>query len=178
MENIFYKLANPDEELLQILALQKANSLLSVASEEKLTEGFVTVEHTFELLKNMNEACQHCIAKDGKTVVGYALSMVKSFGNDIEVLKPMFDEINTLFPAKNYLVMGQICIDKNYRKLGIFKGLYRFMQQQYNSRFEVLITEIDKLNTRSMAAHRAIGFETIKEYSSGGQDWALVAWEW
>lgn len=175
---IQYKLAGTNDELAQILALQQANSITTITSEEKQTEGFVTVQHTFDLLKNMNDACRHCIAKDGDRVVGYALSMVQSFGNQIEVLKPMFDEINRLLPGKNYLVMGQICIDKNYRKLGIFKGLYRFMQQQYNNRFDLLITEIDTLNTRSMAAHASIGFITLKEYSAGGQDWALVAWEW
>ena len=176
--DIDYKLANINDELTQILKLQQANSISTITSEEKQSEGFVTVQHTFDLLKNMNDACQHCIAKDGDDVVGYALSMVQSFGDQIEVLKPMFDEINRLLPSKNYLVMGQICIDKNYRKLGIFKGLYQFMQQEYNNRFDLLITEIDKLNTRSMAAHAAVGFITLKEYSSGGQDWALVAWEW
>jgi len=70
MENIIYKKAISDEELHQILTLQKINRPMVLSEEIKLSEGFLTVQHTFELLKAMNDACAHTIAKsNGKSLV-------------------------------------------------------------------------------------------------------------
>lgn len=87
---IVYKIADNNQELHQILELQQQNILSSITPEEKQTEGFVSVHHTFELLTAMNNKCAHIVAKNNNRVVGYALSMVKDFKNDIDVLKPMF----------------------------------------------------------------------------------------
>ena len=66
-----------------------------------------------------------------KTVVGFALVMLSNFRNEIEVLIPMFERIDELVPKdKTYVIMGQICVDKNYRKQGIFRGLYDFYRTQ------------------------------------------------
>ncbi len=44
--------------------LQQTNLYRNVSTEEKLAEGFVTVEHTYELLDQMHKVCSHSIAKD------------------------------------------------------------------------------------------------------------------
>lgn len=77
----------------------------------------------------MNDACPHTLAMDGEQVVGYALTMLESFRNEIPILTPMFETADRLLPTKNYLAMGQICIDKPYRGQGLFKGLYRFYKE-------------------------------------------------
>lgn len=48
---ISYKKATTDEELYQIIELQRLNIPASISDEEKLIEGFVSVSHSFELLK-------------------------------------------------------------------------------------------------------------------------------
>ena len=164
-----------DEELRQILRLQKNNLPKAISLEEKTKEGFVTVSHTLDLLKRMQEACPHTIVKDGQNVIGYALSMHPSFGQEIEVLKPMFREIKALIPnGQSYIVMGQICIAKPYRGQGVFRKLYRKMSALVQHDFDAIITEVDSSNTRSLQAHYAIGFKDLKCYSSGGQDWHLI----
>ena len=90
---ITYTRCTKISELEQILILQKTNLPQSLSENEQQSEGFVTVHHDFDLLKRMNDACPHTIAKDGDKVVGYALSMHPKFGNEIEVLVPMFTEI-------------------------------------------------------------------------------------
>lgn len=180
---ITYTLSTSEEELKQILNLQQRNLPGSVSEAEQKTEGFVTVKHDLELLKAMHDTCPHILAKDGDTVVGYALSMHPDFGEQIEVLKPMFKEIYTILKAPqpmpqhvrhNYIVMGQICIDKAYRKQGVFRNLYATMKAQLSPTFSAIITEVDATNERSLNAHCAVGFEELGRYIAGGQEWVLI----
>ncbi|PXX31521.1 GNAT family N-acetyltransferase [Arenibacter sp. ARW7G5Y1] len=173
--DIIFKRCSTKTELRQILNLQQKNHLQNINVDEKQKEGFVTVSHTLELLTEMNAACPHIIAKDQDKVVGYALCMHPRFGNDIEVLKPMFKEINSVIPkAEPFMVMGQICIDKEYRRKGIFRKLYETMKNSLQPEFTSIVTEVDATNLRSLEAHYAVGFEELKTYHAGGQDWKLI----
>lgn len=106
-----YGRATSEDELAQILELQRCNLPRHITEREKEQEGFVTVLHTYEVLERMNAICGHIIAKDGNKVVGYALCTHSSFSEDIDVLRPMFTQIAlTSDPGEKYVVMGQICI--------------------------------------------------------------------
>jgi hypothetical protein len=179
MKTVLYKRSSTLDELEQIRTLQLQNSSQNITSEEKLQEGFVTVQHTVALLEQMNTACAHIIAKDGEKVVGFALVMLSSFRNEIEVLIPMFERIDSLVSAgKSYVIMGQVCVDKNYRKQGIFRGLYDFYKTQLQQEFDFLITEVAAINLRSMSAHENIGFKTIDSYEEDGINWNIMLWDW
>ncbi|MDP3681861.1 MAG: GNAT family N-acetyltransferase [Flavobacterium sp.] len=179
MKPILYKRASTLNELEQIRALQLQNSSQNISSEEKLQEGFVTVQHSVALLEQMNSACAHIIAKDNDAVVGFALVMLSGFRNEIKALIPMFERIDELVPKdKTYVVMGQICVDKNYRKQGIFRGLYHFYREELQHQFDYLITEVAAINLRSMQAHEAIGFKIIDTYNEDGIVWNIVLWDW
>lgn len=150
----------------------------SISEVEKQKEGFVTVQHSFELLKIMNNKCAHIIAKSEDRVVGYALSMVKDFKDDIDVLKPMFNNIEKNIPSTvQYIAMGQICVDKAFREQGVFRGLYNKMKEALNLEYDAIITEVDKTNTRSLSAHLAIGFKTLYSYRFNNQDWVILKWD-
>jgi len=172
-----YFRASTDDELQQILQLQRANLAINISSETKQKEGYVTVEHDFELLKRMNNSCPHTIAKDGDKIIGYALSMDNQFQNEIEVLRPMFEQLR-LHPVasklNNFLVMGQVCIDKEYRGKGVFRGLYNFMKQQNIPPYASIVTEIDVLNKRSLEAHYAVGFKRLLQYEVQNKMWVVV----
>ena len=179
MKTVLYKRASTLDELERIRLLQLQNSSQNITSEEKLQEGFVTVQHTVALLEQMNTACAHIIAKDGEKVVGFALVMLSSFRNEIEVLIPMFERIDALIPTgKSYVIMGQVCVDKNYRKQGIFRGLYHFYRTQLQQDFNFLITEVAAINLRSMSAHEAVGFKVIDSYEEDGITWNIMLWDW
>ena len=178
MENteITYCRASTDEELLQILKLQKQNLPDSLSNVERQQEGFLTVVHTFDILKKMNNCCPHVIAKHDENVVGYALCMHPKFAHEIEVLKPMFVEIEKIISGSSrYIIMGQICIDKAYRKMGLFRGLYNFMQSELNESYDSIITEVDSANVRSLNAHLAVGFKTIKDYKENSKNWKIIS---
>ncbi|MEZ4954138.1 MAG: GNAT family N-acetyltransferase [Saprospiraceae bacterium] len=176
---IDYNTVKADQDLHQILHLQARNLPQNITDEEARTQGFVTVHHDFDLLKRMNEPYPHVVAWDEGQVIGYALVMLRSFQNDIPVLVSMFQKIDDTFykgeklGEAKYFVMGQVCIDKNYRGQGVFAGLYREMQRQMRPYFDYIITEVDKRNTRSLRAHEKVGFEKVQEYRSG-VDWVIL----
>ncbi|MFH4966696.1 GNAT family N-acetyltransferase [Gaetbulibacter sp. M240] len=177
MEAVYFKSADSSGELHQILELQRANLRNNLPINVQQAEGFVTVEHDFNLLEAMNNSCPHTIAVSNSKVVGYALSMTTDFKDQIEVLKPMFSQIELVVPKTlNYIVMGQVCVSKEYRKKGVFRGLYNKMKKVLGDTYTAVITEVDQKNTRSLVAHQAVGFEKLKTYISNNQDWELIIW--
>ena len=181
---IIYTTAQNNTELQQILDLQWINLPQNISSKEAKEQGFVTVHHDMELLAAMNVPHPHVIAKDGDKLVGYTLVMLKEFGNKVPILLPFFEKINGLtyrgerLRDVSYFVMGQVCVDKNYRGKGIFAGLYRQMKKEMSSHFQYVITEIATRNIRSIRAHEKVGFETVHIYSTEVEKWAIVSWDW
>jgi len=172
---ISYKRASLKVELEQILQLQYDNLPSVVSEETKKKEGFVTVHHDFNILDRMNEVCPHIIATVDEKVVGYALCMHPKFGNEIAVLGPMFTEIQRILGVKEkFIAMGQVCVDKAYRRKGVFRELYSYMLEEIQPEFSCIITEVDIQNIRSLEAHYAVGFKLLSRYQSGGHEWELI----
>ena len=181
---IHFKPAESPEELEGILSLQRSNLPKNITAAEKSEQGFVTVNHSFEQLAEMNAIAPHLIAKDGEQVVGYILAMSKASKALVPVLVPMFNQFDGLnFGGKpvsslEYLVIGQICVDKSYRGQGIFDRMYSAYGEVFSERFDFAITEIAVSNVRSINAHQRVGFEVIHEFSDKTDDWAIVALDW
>ncbi len=150
----------------------------AVSYMEKQSEGFVTVSHTYAILKQMSDACPHIIAKDGDLVVGYALVMLKEFRDEISVLSAMFETAAELLGDKRYVAMGQICVSKEYRKQGIFRGMYNFYKEELEHQFDCLLTEVATTNTRSLEAHKSVGFQILQTQITDGVSWELINWDW
>jgi len=175
---IKYQLTSTNEELEQIIALQQKNLPLHISTNEKNEQGFVTIQHTLALLTKMHTAHPHVIAKHNDTVVGYALCMLQEFRNEIPMLIPMFNLIDTAIKKQNedinYMVMGQVCVDKEYRKQGVFRALYTYMKKNISKEYTAIITEVDVGNVHSSNAHKSVGFEVLKEYQSNNQNWEII----
>lgn len=101
--------------------------------------------------------------------------MSRKFRNDITVLAPMFSEIDTSeIGRSNYLIMGQVCVTKNFRSKGVFRGLYAHMTKVFSETFDYIVTEINVKNTRSINAHKSIRFKELIRYNFEGETWAIV----
>jgi ribosomal protein S18 acetylase RimI-like enzyme len=174
--------ANTDEDLRGILSLQNENHFSNVTPEVALTQGFVTVKHDFETLKIISGEYRHVIAKDNDAVVGYTLVMLKEYGSQVRELVSMFKLLDSLsykdatIGDQKYMVMGQVCVDKNYRGQNIFYALYEKLKEDMKKDFQFIITEIANRNTRSMRAHAKVGFETIHSYidPDTNENWNVV----
>lgn len=167
-----------------ILALQQANLRKNVPAHVQIEQGFVTVEHDPDVLTRMNQAAPSIIAKDGGTVIGYALTMLPEFGTDVPELLPLFDLINTLsYDGKplqdfSWYVMGQVCVADGYRGQQIFDRMFQHHKEVYGNHYQLLITDISANNTRSLRAHARVGFKSLHEFydSAIGETWVVVAW--
>ncbi|HLY70227.1 MAG TPA: GNAT family N-acetyltransferase [Puia sp.] len=182
---ITYSLANSKNDLEGILRLQNENLPGSLTPAEIKSEGFVTVHHRYEQLEKMNEWEKHLVAKHKDRVIGYLLAMTKHTKSDIPVLVPMFGEFDSIayngkkIAACNYLVVGQVCIDKAYRGRGVLDECYRAYKKIYEQKYDFAITEIAATNSRSLKAHARIGFKQIHSFQGPhGEVWIVVIWDW
>jgi len=182
---IVYATANGRRDLEGILALQKSNLARNLTSRDMLNQGFVTVDHTYDQLENLNNYERHVIARDDDRVIGYVLAMTSHSKFDIPVIIPMFRVFDSILyggrkvTEYKYLVVGQVCIDKEYRGRGIFDECYAAYKTFYGGKYDFAITEIAKTNHRSLNAHKRIGFKEIHSYfSPDNSEWIIVLWDW
>lgn len=181
---MYVKLAETENELLQIIELQNRNHFNNVTDEERENEGFVTVQHDIQTLTIMNNQAQQIIAIDNEKVVGYALVMLSSAKHLIPILTPMFETFESIiYHSKklsdhSYYAMGQVCIAKSHRGKGVFKAMYSKHKEAYSSQFNLCLTEVSSSNLRSMNAHKKIGFKTIHTFKDLTDEWNILLWDW
>ena len=168
-------------DLEDIIGLQAKNTPALLNKNEMEKEGFITVVHDLNLLGEMNFPIPHTIAKKENELAGYALVMDPKFKERIPVLAPMFQQIERLaykgqsLTVAPYVVMGQICIAKEFRGQGLFKELYNNLKKRLKGHYQLLITEVSARNERSLNAHKSVGFNNLYSFSvEGGDDWELV----
>lgn len=140
------------------------------------------MEHDPQVLSRMNQAAPSIIAKDGDTVVGYALTMLPEFGADVSELLPLFALIHSLTyqekPIRHYpwYVMRQVCVAEGYRGQQVFDRMFQHHKEVYSNRFQLLITDISANNARSLRAHKRVGFELVHPFHDPaiGETWVIV----
>ena len=176
-------LASSEKHLNQILALQLQNHKTTVNKSQKEKEGFVTVRHDIDMLTSISGDLKHVIAVSEGSVVGYALVMQRSARNKVPILIPMFEQFDQIrFKERevskiNYIVMGQVCVAKEYRSMGIFRKMYKHLADYLRPHFELILTDIDLKNKRSIEAHKACGWIDVAQYHAQNSDWQIVGLE-
>lgn len=183
MQIIQLDIARSEEDLYQILGLQKLNLKTEISAQTKKEQGFLTVNHKIEELRLMHQSTPQIVARNDGQIVAFALAMLPELGKLISDLKPMFDILSGLawnskdLETYRYYVMGQICVDANFRGQGVFDKLYQKHKEVYSPEYELLVTEISTSNTRSQRAHERVGFRTIHEHVDHVDEWNVVVWE-
>jgi ribosomal protein S18 acetylase RimI-like enzyme len=171
-------------DLLGISTLQKLNLRKNIDDETANSQGFLTAEYTLDYLKAMHNVLPSVIAKDGDSVVGYALVTTKEVRNGHDLIADLFNVIDTksykgqLLKEVNYVVVGQLCVAEAYRGQGLVKKLYDYYRDYLSSEYEYLITDVAQANKRSLNAHKKSGFQVIDTLVYGGIGWDIVLWDW
>lgn len=185
MAPLVYTTSKSKKDLSGIIELQKNNLAVNLTTDEILSQGFVTVIHSLEDLQHMNAIEQHIICKDDEIVVAYLLAMTPQSQKDIPVLIPMFELFKTVLhkgkavSLYNYIVVGQVCVDKAYRGQGILDKCYEAYKKQFERKYDFAVTEIATRNLRSIKAHQRIGFTEVHQYTSpDNEEWSIVIWQW
>jgi hypothetical protein len=173
-----------EREIQAVLRLQAANHPSVLSAEAMASQGFVTVQHDPEVLRQMSQVTPGIVAVADEQVVGYALVMPRTFAADVPILAPLFAMVETLSwndvplaTNPRWFVMGQICVAADYRARGVFDGLYLAMAGHYHDRYDFTVTEVAARNTRSLRAHARVGFETLHVYpdATTGERWHVIA---
>jgi|KBSSwiStaDraftv2_1062776.scaffolds.fasta_scaffold330171_2 hypothetical protein len=173
--------AESEEDLRQILTLQDANLRANLDAEARRAHGFVTLRHDLALLREMSGPWRHAIAVSEGAVVAYALVMLEQFRHRLPELEAMFKRLERLsfggrpIPQLRFYIMGQICVVREHRGRGLVERLYAEHRRRMSPHFDLMITDIDRENPRSLRAHERAGFEVIDEYrGDDGQQWLIV----
>jgi GNAT superfamily N-acetyltransferase len=182
---IQYSASQAPDILGQILELQARNLAVHLSPAEATEQGFVTVRHEPSTLRQICGSHGHVVALEGGHIVGYALVMLKEFAGSIPVLVPLFELLDRIpFGSAtvgdlDYFVMGQVCVAKEFRGTGVFRGLYDEMRSRMSGAFPLVVTEVATRNARSLRAHAKVGFRSLHRYvAPEGEEWDVVAWDW
>jgi len=181
---IIIKRVTEFSELLGIRKLQEDNLKRNLPGDEAETEGFVTAEYSIEFLETLHKAGPSIIAVEDDLVVGYALVAPKSIRHQHELLSDLFSSIDkityrgSMLKYVNYVVVGQLCVAKNYRGLGLVNQMYRHFKTSLSGEYDCCITDVEENNPRSLKVHLKTGFQIINNFHYGGSNWNIVLWDW
>lgn len=174
------KLLETQDEMLQVSQLNSLNLKSTLSREEKEEQGFLSWTYPLELLKSMNEINPSIIAKHGDNVVGYALMAsveARCFHKELDLLLSKIEGID--FREKklldySYYMIGQLCVAKDYRGLGLTDQMYAFHEQHYSKRYDLMATTVVLENLRSIRVHERAGFETVHEIEDHFGSWRVI----
>jgi len=178
------KLVSTQDELIGIQELQQQNLRKNITETEAAEQGFLMAEYNLAFLQKMHDAAPSVIAVAEGKVVGYALVSIKAIRDEHDLLADLFNTIDRLkyqsedLVSSNYVVVGQLCVGKGFRGMGLVDSMYQYFKDCYADQYEYLITDIAKANPRSLKAHQRKGFQIIDELSYGGIGWDIVLWDW
>jgi hypothetical protein len=179
---IVFDAASTQQHFEQILQLQKQNLFTEIDEEQQAQQGFVFAEHTIPLLKMMASHLPQVIALSNDKVVGYNLAMPVSMKNEMPRLARMFAEFEQSkykgrpLSAYNFIVGGQVCVDKDFRGQGLLRRLYQETRNRLPSGYQLCVTEVAERNNISLLAHQKMGFEVVSTYQDGKELWNVVVW--
>ena len=176
-----------EKDILDILSLLNTNLRQNLSLDRQISDGFVSIDYSYDILRKMNQKAPSIIAKDSTSkLVGYSITMLPEFAVEVSTTDELLSLINTLeyegkpLKSYNYYIMGQACVDKEYRGQMIFDQMLHKHRELYGDRYELLITAISNKNPRSFRAHARVGFKTIHSFSDSKKDetWNIVLWDW
>ncbi|SDI41734.1 GNAT family acetyltransferase [Propionivibrio dicarboxylicus] len=167
-----------------VLVLQKKYHVNSVSDEDR-SSGFVTTLFTKEQLTALilGEEGLFIVRKDG-ALVAYAMAASWSFWSQWPMFAHMIGNLHTLeflgrqLSMDNSYQYGPVCIDKSVRGTGVLEMLFDFSRAKMAERYPILVTFINKINTRSFAAHtRKLNLQVIQEFEFNNNQYYELAYD-
>jgi GNAT superfamily N-acetyltransferase len=180
---ITFRAATTTEHFEQIISLQNQNLYKLLTAEQQDKQGFVFAEHTVEVLQEMASQIPQVIALYQNKVIGYNLGMTAAMEKQLPSLEPMFREFHkSMYRGKvltsyRFFVGGQVCVDKDFRGLGLLSKLYNATAGLVANDYELCITEIAVRNANSLKIHQKMGFEIAGTHRDEFGDWYVVVWD-
>jgi len=147
--------------------------------------GFVTTEFTKEQLTRLieDEAGLFAVRIEG-VLVAYAMAASWSYWSKWPMFKHMISGLHELvfidqqLNTENSYQYGPVCIDKSVRGTGVVEAIFDFARAEMAKRYPILVTFINKINTRSFVVHtKKIPLQVIQEFEFNNNQYYTLAYD-
>jgi hypothetical protein len=168
----------------EVIALQSRYHIASIAPEDK-SSGFVTTLFTQAQLTALIEDERGLfVARQNGALAAYAMAASWGYWSPWPMFAHMIKELPELtflgrrLSTENSCQYGPVCVDKTARGSGVLERLFDFSRAEMAKRYPILVTFINKINTRSFAAHtRKLGLEVIQEFDFNGNHYHELVYD-
>jgi hypothetical protein len=183
MREMEFKIANRDD-VDGVLKLQFKYHVDSINKKDR-KDGFVTTSFTKEQLTELVEKEKGLfIALKNGEIVAYLMAASWGYWSEWPMFKLMIKDLPKLhylgneLSVKNSYQYGPICIDKSVRGTGLLEKLFDFSREEMSKKYPILVTFVNKGNSRSVEAHiRKLGLTVIHEFDFNNNSYFELAYD-
>ncbi|WP_199611682.1 GNAT family acetyltransferase [Flocculibacter collagenilyticus] len=175
-----FRLANVDD-IDEILQLHLRYQIDSIDERDK-QDGFITTAFNQQQLVELIAEAGLSIAILNGHIVAYAMAASWQFWSRWPMFAYMMEGLSTLeykgqqISVENSYQYGPVCVDKHVRGCGVFEGIFAFSLSQMASRYPILVTFINKTNSRSFIAHtQKAKLDVIQEFTYNNNQYYELA---
>ncbi len=167
-----------------VLALQSKYHIASIAEEDK-SSGFVTTLFTPDQLTALiqDEAGLFVGRVDGR-LVSYVMAASWGYWSQWPMFAHMIKSLHQLnflgqqLSTENSYQYGPVCVDKPFRGSGVLAQIFDFAREKMAARYPILVTFVNKINTRSFVAHtQKLGLQVIQEFEFNGNQYHELVYD-
>lgn len=168
----------------EVLELHYRYQIDSIKNEDR-RDGFVTTPFTKDQLERLvNLERGLFIARVNGKLVAYVMAASWDFWSQWPMFAYMVQGLKELeflgetLSTTNSYQYGPVCLDKVVRGSGLLERIFDFSRAEMASRYPILITFINKINTRSYEAHtKKLGLQVIHEFEYNGNCYYELAYD-
>lgn len=180
MNSIVYRRA-ASEDYSAILRLQTVNFIGNLSEEER-KQGFLSAQFSPSQVSHMAEDLGIMIALVGSDIAGFLCAFRNDFEHGSPVLGKMFESYDqvkfggkALSSYRSY-AYGPVCIGREYRRLGLLRGLYQAQKKDLAGQFDVGVAFVSRSNPHSLSAHVAgLGMTEAGDFEVNGNIYVILA---
>ncbi|WP_210725562.1 GNAT family acetyltransferase [Candidatus Colwellia aromaticivorans] len=166
----------------EILNLHYRYQIDSINEEDK-SDGFITTAftkaHLTSLIQDENGLF---IASINNKIVAYAMAASWKYWSQWPMFEFMIKNLddsthlNQKINVVSSYQYGPVCVDKTVRGLGVFEKVFNFSLAEMSKRYPIMVTFINKINTRSFEAHiRKTNLKVIKHFEFNNNNYYKLA---
>ena len=178
-----YKIAQI-KDIEKVLELHSKYQIDSIKQEDK-KDGFITTAFTKEQMVDLITLEQGLfIAIENEKIVAYVMSASWKFWSRWPMFAFMMEDLPNLeylgqkLTVQNSYQYGPVCVDKEYRGSGVLEKIFDFARENMAKRFPILVTFINKINSRSYEAHtKKLKLEVIKEFTYNNNNYYELVYD-
>ena len=178
-----YKIAQI-KDIEKVLELHSKYQIDSIKQEDK-KDGFITTAFTKEQMVDLITLEQGLfIAIENEKIVAYVMSASWKFWSRWPMFAFMMEDLPNLeylgqkLTVQNSYQYGPGCVDIEYRGSGVLEKIFDFARENMAKRFPILVTFINKINSRSYEAHtKKLKLEVIKEFTYNNNNYYELVYD-